>query len=67
MGDSVRACLGNMRPFLAYGVFSLLLLIVASIPFGIGLVLWVPVMVLTMYTSYRDIFAIAATPERASA
>ena len=67
MGDSVRACLGNMRPFLAYGVFSLLLLIVASIPFGIGLVLWVPLMVLTIYTSYRDIFTIAATPERATA
>ena len=67
MSDSVRACLRNMQPFLAYGVFSLLLLIVASIPFGLGLVLWVPVMVLTMYTSYRDVFATAATPEQATA
>ena len=57
MGASVRACLRNMQPFLVYGVFSLLLLVVAAIPFGIGLVLWIPVMVLTMYTSYRDIFA----------
>ena len=57
MGASARACLRNMQPFLVYGVFSLLLLVVAAIPFGIGLVLWIPVMVLTMYTSYRDIFA----------
>jgi len=67
MGDSVRACLRNMRPFLSYGVFSLLLLVVASIPFGVGLVLWIPVMMLTMYTSYRDIFATTATPEQAAA
>jgi len=67
MGESVRACLRNMQPFLVYGVFSLLLLIVASIPFGLGLVLWIPVMVLTIYTSYRDVFAIAATPEQATA
>ena len=66
MGDSVRACLRNMQPFLAYGVFSLLLLVVASIPFGLGLVLWIPVMMLTMYTSYRDVFATAAMPGQAA-
>jgi uncharacterized membrane protein len=65
MGESVRACLRNMAPFLVYGVFSLLLLIAASIPFGLGLILWVPVMVLTLYTSYREIFANAATPRPA--
>jgi len=64
MGDSLRASLRNMRPFLVYGAFSLLLLIVASIPFGIGLILWIPVMVLTIYTSYRDIFPTAAAPEQ---
>jgi uncharacterized membrane protein len=56
-----------MQAFLIYGVLSLLLLIVASIPFGLGLVLWIPVMVLTMYTSYRDVFATVATPEQAPA
>lgn len=67
MAESVRACLRNMQAFLIYGVLSLLLLIVASIPFGLGLVLWIPVMVLTMYTSYRDVFATVATPEQAPA
>jgi uncharacterized membrane protein len=66
MGESVRACLRNMQPFLIYGVFSLLLLIVASIPFGLGLVLWIPVTMLTIYTSYRDVFATAAPPEQAA-
>ena len=67
MAESVRACLRNMQPFLVYGVFSLLLLIVAAIPFGLGLVLWIPVMVLTVYTSYRDVFATTTTPEQATA
>jgi len=66
MGESVRACLRNMQSFLVYGVFSLLLLIIASIPFGLGLILWIPVMVLTIYTSYRDVFAAAATPGQAA-
>jgi uncharacterized membrane protein len=26
------------------------------IPFGVGLVLWIPVTLLSMYTSYRDVF-----------
>jgi len=64
MGASVRACLRNMQPFLVYGVLSLLLLIVASIPFGLGLILWIPVMVLTIFTSYRDIFSPAEKIER---
>ena len=67
MGESVGACLRNMQPFLIYGVFSLLLLIVALIPFGLGLVLWIPVTMLTIYTSYRDVFATAAPPEQAAA
>lgn len=66
MGASVRACLRNTLPFLVYGVFSLLLLIVASIPFGLGLILWIPVMVLTIYTSYRDVFAAPATVQLAA-
>ena len=66
MGDSVRACLHNMQAFLVYGVFSVLLLMVASIPFGLGLVLWIPVTVISMYTSYRDVFASAATPKQAA-
>jgi len=43
-------------PFLVYGVLYLVAAIVASIPFGLGWILLVPVLMLTMYVSYKDIF-----------
>ncbi len=53
---SVRACLLNLLPFLLYGVIMFGLLAVAMAPFFAGLVLWVPLAVISSYTSYRDIF-----------
>lgn len=57
---SVMACLRNVLPFLIYGVLTFILLMLAVIPFGLGLILWIPVMLLTMYTSYRDVFTTPA-------
>jgi len=57
---SLIAGVRNILPFLVYSLVSSVLLVLAVIPFGIGLVLWLPVMVLTMYTSYRDVFVAAA-------
>ena len=59
---SIQAGLRNILPFLVYSVASTALFILAVIPFGLGLVLWVPVMILSMYTSWRDIFVPAAKP-----
>lgn len=59
---SVMACLRNILPFLMYGILSFVLLVLAVIPFGLGLILWIPVMLLTMYTSYRDVFTAAVEP-----
>lgn len=56
---SFFACLKNMLPFLVYGLIYMLLLIVAIIPFGLGLLVVVPVMMTSLYTSYVDIFNIA--------
>lgn len=53
---SLKAGLRNIMPFLVYSLASSALFVLALIPFGIGLVLWVPVMVLTMYTSWKDVF-----------
>jgi uncharacterized membrane protein len=61
MAESLRASLRNIGAFLIYGIASSALLFLALLPFGLGLVLWVPVMLITMYTSYRDVFA-AETP-----
>jgi len=56
---SFIACLRNMLPFLLYGLIFMLLLMLAIIPFGLGLLLVVPLMMTSLYTSYVDVFSIA--------
>lgn len=53
---SVEACARNWVPFLLFGLAALGLGIVAVLPLGLGLLVAIPVMMLTGYTSYRDIF-----------
>ena len=54
---SLRACVVNMLPFLLYGLLMFALLLIAVLPLFAGLVLWVPLAVISAYTSYRDVFA----------
>jgi len=56
MKASFVACLKNVLPFLVYGVIGMALAVVAAIPFFLGLIVLVPVLVASIYTSYRDIF-----------
>lgn len=56
MKASLVACLRNFLPFLVYGIVMLLLAIVAMIPLGLGLLVWAPVLVGSMYASYRGVF-----------
>ena len=56
MKNSFIACLRNIVPFLVYGVILLLFSILASIPLGLGFLVLGPVIVASLYTSYRDIF-----------
>lgn len=55
---SFTACLQNMLPFFLYGFIFMLLLIVALIPFGLGLLVVVPVMMTSLYASYEDVFSL---------
>lgn len=55
---SFMACLKNMLPFLLYGLIFMVLLVIALIPFGIGLLVVIPVMMTSLYTSYADVFNI---------
>jgi uncharacterized membrane protein len=55
---SALAILKNWLPFLVYGLIGIVAAIVASIPFGLGWILLVPVTMLTMYVSYRDVFGV---------
>jgi uncharacterized membrane protein len=51
-GVSIR----NILPFLVYGLVMFVLLIVAMIPFGLGMLVMVPLSITSAYASYRDIF-----------
>jgi uncharacterized membrane protein len=53
---SFSACLKNIVPYLLYGVILFALAIVASIPFGLGWLVLGPVLAISVYTAYRDIF-----------
>jgi hypothetical protein len=56
MKGSFTGCLRNILPFLVYGVIMFVLMIVASVPLGLGWLVLGPVMAASVYTSYRDIY-----------
>jgi hypothetical protein len=53
---SFGAVVKNALPFLVYSVIQLVLSLVASIPFGLGWLVLLPVTLLTVYVSYKDVF-----------
>jgi hypothetical protein len=53
---SVSASLKNIGPFLVYGLLYMAGAVLASIPFGLGWLVLVPVLLLTVYVSYVDVF-----------
>lgn len=58
--DAMRASLGasfrNILAFLVYGLLMLLLLFVALIPLGLGILAWAPLLMASTYASYRGVF-----------
>ena len=53
---SFLGCIRNILPFLIYGIVGFILMILASIPFGLGWLVLGPVLFGTIYASYKDIF-----------
>jgi hypothetical protein len=53
---SFAATLKNIAPFLVWSLIYIVAAIVASIPFGLGWIVLVPVTMLSVYVSYRDVF-----------
>ena len=53
---SFAAVFRNWLAFLVFGLIQIALAVVASIPFALGWLVLVPVMMLTAYVSYRDVF-----------
>jgi uncharacterized membrane protein len=56
MKTSFSGCLRNLVPFLVYGVLFFILAILASIPFGLGWLVLLPMMAGSIYSGYKDIF-----------
>jgi uncharacterized membrane protein len=64
MKASFVACLRHVVPSLVYGVVMMVFLVIAMIPIGLGLFVWVPLFFTSTYAAYRAIFteAPAAAP-----
>ncbi len=60
---SFRACWINFLPLLWYGLITVVLMIIAALPFFLGFLVLVPVLSCSLYVSYREIFP---EPEPAS-
>ncbi|MFC3094064.1 hypothetical protein DRW07_11325 [Alteromonas sediminis] len=56
MRASIDACAKNVMPFLLYGLVTTAMYIAALIPLFLGLLVVLPVIVASIYMSYRDIF-----------
>jgi len=61
MKRSLVACWQNTLPFLVYGVVGVALTIAASLPLMLGFIVLLPVMVCSIYASYKDIFPVEDT------
>lgn len=55
---SFLACLKNILPFLVFGLAAMLMVLVGALPFGLGLLVVMPILTIAVYTAYRDIFYI---------
>lgn len=59
---SVYAALANIGAMILYGVVLFGLFFAALIPWGLGLIVVIPMMVISTYIGYRDVFEAAARP-----
>jgi len=56
MSLSIQACNRNMLPFLVYAVILSPLLMLSVLPLGLGLLIMLPVILISQYSSYHSIF-----------
>lgn len=56
MIESFKGCYKNVFPYLLYGVLSLFFYVLAVLPLGLGLLVFVPTFIASIYLAYEDIF-----------
>lgn len=59
---SFLGCLRNIVPFLIYGIMAMILTLLAAIPLGLGLLVMIPVIFITAFTGFADIFGPPVEP-----
>ena len=53
---SFTACMKNIWPLTVYGLLLLVLIVAGMVPLMLGLLVVIPLAMISVYTSYRDIF-----------
>ena len=56
MSLSIKACNKNLLPFLVFGLIFIPLLLLAIVPFGLGLLVILPVMLISQFVSFQAVF-----------
>lgn len=59
---SVYAALANIGAMMAYGTLLLAIFLAGMMPWGLGLIVVIPVMAISTYVGYREVFETAAAP-----
>jgi uncharacterized membrane protein len=62
MKKSLNACVRNSVPFLVHGLIFMGLSILALIPLAFGYFVLIPVVHISLYFAYKDIFRVSSTP-----
>lgn len=65
MRESIMACIRNFFPTVVYGIILMVLLVPAILPFGLGMLVWIPLAITSSYAIYRDVFTDEAPPPAA--
>jgi uncharacterized membrane protein len=60
---SLFAALSNLGAMLAYGIALTVVFVAGALPWGLGLLVAIPVMVASTYTGYAEVFEETAPPE----
>lgn len=53
---SFKACLANMLPMTVFGTVAFILMFIGMIPLGLGMLVVMPLILIAIYTGYKDIF-----------
>lgn len=62
MSASLRASLRNLGPVLLFGVLTYVFFVIAMAPFGLGVLIFIPVFVGALRQAYLDMFVPGAAP-----